>query len=92
MTYYLAPAPLLALRTVTYCTENEWTPIATPLQLPSQSQADLSIDAAFATFVAAEAGSEYPRQVESKGRRHDERSGSQTAVEVAHQVSQIEHG
>ena len=26
MTYYLTPAPLLALRTVTYCTENEWTP------------------------------------------------------------------
>jgi IS30 family transposase len=27
MTYYPTPAPLLALRTVTYCTENEWTPI-----------------------------------------------------------------
>ncbi|MDB5780860.1 MAG: hypothetical protein JWQ50_775, partial [Caballeronia mineralivorans] len=26
MTYYPTPAPLLALRTVTYCTENEWTP------------------------------------------------------------------
>ena len=26
MTYYLTPAPFLALRTVTYCTENEWTP------------------------------------------------------------------
>jgi hypothetical protein len=55
-------------------------------------QADSSIDAAFAAFVAAEAGSEYPRQVKSKGRRQDERSGSQTAVEVAHHVSQIEHG
>jgi hypothetical protein len=29
MTYYLTPAPLLALRTVTYCTENEWTPFLT---------------------------------------------------------------
>jgi hypothetical protein len=26
MTYGSLPAPLLALRTVTFCTENEWTP------------------------------------------------------------------
>jgi hypothetical protein len=29
MVYCLSSASLLALRTVTYCTENEWTPIAT---------------------------------------------------------------
>ena len=29
MTYRSLPAPLLALRTVTYCTENEWPPVNT---------------------------------------------------------------
>jgi hypothetical protein len=62
------------------------------MQLHGQTQAGSGIDAAFTAFVAAQAGFEYPRQVDSKGRRHDERSGSEAAVEGAHQVSQIEHG
>lgn len=42
MAYNLTPAPLLALRTVTQCTENEWTPGRRP-KLPLEVEEEITI-------------------------------------------------